>query len=95
MVRSQQIDLYNFEENMNLFKDGFMKNVKDAGERFSDAISGIDKSIEQLEKIKKALTTSEKHLMAANNKVEDLSIKRLTKNAPSVKAMFDELKQES
>ncbi len=92
MVRNQQLDLFNFEENLAEFKLGFTKNFKDASDRFADAINGIDKAIEQLEKIKKALTTSEKHLTAANNKVEDISIKKLTKNAPSVREMFDELK---
>ena len=93
MVRNQQLDLFNFEENLAEFKAGFAKNFKDASDRFADAINGIDKTIEQLEKIKKALTTSEKHLNAANNKIEDVSIKKLTKNAPSVKAMFDEIKK--
>ena len=92
LVRNQQLDLFNFEENLAEFKAGFTKNFKDASDRFADAINGIDKTIEQLEKIKKALTTSEKHLNAANNKVEDVSIKRLTKNAPTVKQMFDNLK---
>lgn len=93
IVRDQQLDLYHFEENLAAFKTGFTKNFKDASDRFADAINGIDKAIEQLEKIKKALTTSEKHLIAANNKVEDVSIKKLTKNAPSVKAMFEELRE--
>jgi hypothetical protein len=92
LVRNQQLDLFNFEENLAEFKAGFTKNFKDASDRFADAINGIDKTIEQLEKIKKALTTSEKHLNAANNKVEDVSIKRLTKNAPTVRQMFDNLK---
>ena len=92
IVKNQQLDLFNFESNLTAFKDGFSKNFKDASDRFADAINGIDKAIEQLEKIKKALNTSEKHLIAANNKVEDVSIKKLTKNAPSVKAMFDDLR---
>lgn len=92
IVRNQQLDLVNFEDNLAAFKSSFTKNFKDASERFSDAINGIDKTIEQLEKIKKALTLSEKHLNAANNKIEDVTIKKLTKNAPSVKQMFDELK---
>ena len=91
IVRNQQLDLYNFESNLNEFKMGFAKNFKDASDRFADAINGIDKTIEQLEKIKKALTTSEKHLNAANNKLEDVSIKKLTKNAPSVQKMFEDI----
>ncbi len=92
LVRNQQVDLLNFESNLNTFKDEFSKNFKNASDRFTDAINGIDKTIDQLEKIKKALTTSEKHLIAANNKVDDVSIKKLTKNAPSVKEMFEKLK---
>ncbi|MBE6713169.1 MAG: DUF2130 domain-containing protein [Ruminococcaceae bacterium] len=94
IVRSQQLDLVNFEENLNAFKQGFAKNFKDAGERFRDAVDGIDKAIEQLTKIKNALTKSEKHLLAANNKIEEVTIRKLTKNAPSVKAMFDELQKD-
>lgn len=92
LVKNQQLDLVNFESNLNAFKNEFSKNFKNASDRFADAINNIDKTIEQLEKIKKMLTTSEKHLIAANNKVDDVSIKKLTKNAPSVRAMFDELK---
>jgi hypothetical protein len=94
VVRNQQLDLVNFEENLAAFKSGFTKNFKDASERFADAINGIDKTIEQLEKIKKALTVSEKHLTAANNKIEDVSIKKLTKNAPTVREMFENLTAE-
>ena len=94
VVRNQQLDLVNFEENLAAFKSGFTKNFKDASERFADAINGIDKTIEQLEKIKKALTVSEKHLSAANNKIEDVSIKKLTKNAPTVREMFENLNTE-
>ena len=89
IVKNQQLDIMNFEENLATFKAGFTKNFKDASERFADAINGIDKTIEQLQKIKKALTVSEKHLAAANNKVEDVSIKKLTKNCPSVREMFE------
>ena len=94
VVRNQQLDLVNFEENLAAFKSGFTKNFKDASESFADAINGIDKTIEQLEKIKKALTVSEKHLSAANNKIEDVSIKKLTKNAPTVREMFENLNAE-
>ena len=94
VVRNQQLDLVNFEENLAAFKSGFTKNFKDASERFADAINGIDKTIEQLEKIKKALTVSEKHLSAANNKIEDVNIKKLTKNAPTVREMFENLNAE-
>lgn len=89
VVKNQQLDIMNFEENLAAFKSGFTKNFKDAAERFADAINGIDKTIDQLEKIKKALTVSEKHLTAANNKVEDVTIKKLTKNCPSVRELFE------
>lgn len=89
VMKEEQLDIFNFQENLESFKTGFNKNFKDASERFQDAINGIDKTIDQLEKIKKALLTSEKHLNAANNKIEDVTIKKLTKNAPSVRAMLE------
>lgn len=91
-VRNQQIDIMHFEENMKSFKEGFYRNYRLASERFTTAINEIDKTIEHLQKTKAALISSENNLRLANNKAEELSIKRLTKNAPSVKAMFDELK---
>lgn len=92
-VRSQQIDISHFEENMNQFKEGFGRNFRLASERFTKAIDEIDKTIKMLEKTKADLLASENNLRLANNKAEDLSIKRLTKNAPSLRAMFDELHQ--
>ncbi len=92
IVRNQQLDLVNFEENMEAFKEGFSRNYELASRKFQDAISEIDKSIAQLQKVKEALTSSERNLRLANDKAQDLSIKKLTKNAPTVKAMFDELK---
>lgn len=94
VVKNQQIDVRHFEENMQAFKDGFARNYRLASERFATAIDEIDKSISHLQKIKDALLSSENNLRLANNKAEDLSIKKLTKNAPSVKAMFDQLKQD-
>ena len=91
VVRNQQLDLYNFESNMQEFKDAFGKNYRLASEKFQTAIEEIDKTIEHLEKVKKNLMSSENNLRLANNKAEDLSIKKLTKNAPSVKKMFDDL----
>ena len=90
IVRNQQLDIRHFEENMNTFKDGFAKNYELASRKFNDAIAEIDKSIRQLEKVKEALTSAERNLRLANDKAQDLSIKKLTKNAPSVRAMFDE-----
>ena len=92
MIKAQNIDISNFESDMNDFKNKFFKNVKDAKSTFDDAISGIDKAIKNLQDIKEALLTSEKHLNSANNKVEDLSIKKLTRNNPTMKAKFDALK---
>lgn len=93
-VRNQQVDIRNFEENMNLFKSAFSKNYELASRRFTEAIEEIDKSISHLQKIKDALLSSENNLRLANNKADELSIKKLTKNAPSVKKMFDELSDE-
>ena len=94
VVRNQQLDLVHFEENMETFKSGFARNYDLASRKFQDAIDEIDKSIKQLQKVKEALASSENNLRLANNKAQELSIKKLTKNAPSVKAMFDELKEE-
>ena len=89
VVRSQQVDIQNFEENMNAFKEGFARNYRLASEKFQKAIDEIDKTIDHLQKTKEALLSSENNLRLANNKADELSIKRLTKNAPSVKALFD------
>ena len=91
IVRNQQVDILHFEENMNAFKEGFARNYRLASEKFQTAIDEIDKTIDHLQKTKAALLSSENNLRLANNKAEDLSIKKLTKNAPSVKAMFDDL----
>lgn len=93
IVRNQQLDIINFENNMNVFKEGFAKNYDLASRKFNDAIAEIDKSIAQLQKVKDALTSSERNLRLANDKAQDLSIKKLTKNSPTLKAMFDELKK--
>ncbi len=95
LVRNQQIDILHFEENMNAFKEGFSRNYRLASEKFATAIEEIDKTIDHLQKTKAALLSSENNLRLANNKADELSIKKLTKNAPSVKAMFDELKTET
>ena len=93
VVRNQQLDIINFENNMNVFKEGFARNYDLASRKFNDAIAEIDKSIAQLQKVKEALTSSERNLRLANDKAQDLSIKKLTKNSPTLKAMFDELKK--
>jgi hypothetical protein len=89
-IQNQQLDIYNFEENLSVFKDSFANSFRLAGDRFNDAIAGIDKAISNLQKIRDNLVKSENHLNTANRKLEDVSIKKLTKNAPSVKKMFDE-----
>ena len=93
-VQNQQLDLYNFEANLSAFKDGFAESFRKASDRFNDAIKGIDNTISALTKIRENLVKSENHLNTANNKLEDVSIKKLTKNAPSVRAMFEEIKNE-
>ena len=93
-VQNQQLDLYNFEENLSQFKTSFGESFRKASDRFEDAIKGIDNTISALTKIRENLVKSETHLNTANNKLEDVSIKKLTKNAPSVRAMFEEIKAE-
>jgi hypothetical protein len=91
LVKSQNIDINNFEEKMNNFKDAFSKNYELATRRFSEAIAGIDKTIKELEKTKAALLSSENNLRLANNKANELSIKKLTQDNPTMKARFDGL----
>lgn len=95
MAKAQQVDLTNFEKNINSFKTAFAKNYNDASNRFNDAIAGIDATIEKLGKIKKDLLLSKDHLRLANNKAEEqLTIKKLTKDAPSIKEEFARLASE-
>jgi hypothetical protein len=93
IVRNQNIDISNFEDNLMKFKDGFSRNYDLAHSHFDNAIDEIDKTIRQLEKVKAELLGSDKQLRIANNKVEDISIKKLTKNNPTMRAKFDELHQ--
>ena len=90
LVRSQNIDITNFEEKMNTFKEGFARNYDLASRKFKEAIDGIDKTIKELEKTKLALLSSENNLRLANEKTEDLTIKKLTHGNPTMKAKFDE-----
>ena len=90
-AKNQQLDIAHFEENMNAFKQGFGRNYEIASKKFKTAIDEIDKTITHLQKTKDALLSSENQLRLANNKAEDLSIKKLTKNAPSVRKMFEEI----
>ena len=93
VVKNQQIDILHFEENMNAFKEGFARNFELASRRFREAIEDIDKTIKALEKTKADLLSSDRNLRLANDKAQDLSIKKLTRGAPTVKAMFDEMDQ--
>ena len=92
IIRDRECDLTNFEDNINAFKDAFARNYRIASDRFKTAIEEIDKTILHLQKTKDALLSSENNLRLANNKADDLSIKRLTRNAPTVRAMFDDIK---
>lgn len=91
VIRNQNIDISHFEEDMNDFKDKFSRNYRLASEKFKKAIDEIDKTIDHLQKTKEALLSSENNLRLANNKAEELSIKRLTKNNPTMATKFAEL----
>ena len=93
VVRNQNIDITHFEENMENFKEAFARNYELASKKFSTAIEEIDKTIAHLQKTKEALLSSENNLRLANNKAEDLSIKRLTRGNPTMTAKFAELKK--
>ncbi|MCA0447320.1 MAG: DUF2130 domain-containing protein [Bacteroidetes bacterium] len=92
LVKNQNIDITHFEENINAFKDGFARNYELASRKFKTAIEEIDKTIDHLQKTKDALLSSENNLRLANNKAEELTIKKLTHGNPTMKAKFDELK---
>ncbi|QQS59448.1 DUF2130 domain-containing protein [Candidatus Peregrinibacteria bacterium] len=91
LMRTQNIDVTNFEGQLNDFRDSFGRNFRLASEKFKTAIDSIDKSIEQLQKTKENLLRSEDNLRLANNKAEDLTIKKLTRGNPTMTAKFDEL----
>jgi hypothetical protein len=90
-AKNSNIDIENFVDNMETWKTGWSNNMKNAGKKHSEAIDQINKAIKDLEKVREALTMSDKHLLAAENKMDDLTIKRLTKNSPSVAEKFKEL----
>ena len=91
VIRNQNIDVSNFENSLEDFKEKFANNYRLASERFQKAIEEIDKTIEHLQKVKEDLTKSENNLRLANNKAQDLSVKRLTRNNPTMQAKFAEL----
>ena len=93
IIKSQNYDIENFENKMLDFQEGFGKNVMSARTNFETAIKDIDATIKKLEKIKSSLTTSSRQLRLANDKTQDLSIKKLTRNNPTMKDKFDDLKK--
>ncbi len=94
-MRQQNIDVTHFEEKFNKFKTGFLNNCELAGKRYDDAIDEIDKSIDHLEKVKDALIKSKKYLFFANNKVDEMTIHKLTYANPTMKALFAEARKEN
>jgi len=95
LVKAQNIDITHFEENMNAFKEGFSRNYRLASEKFKTAIDEIDKTIDHLTKVRANLLASERNLELANNKADDLSIKKLTRGNTTMQAKFAQLKEEN
>jgi hypothetical protein len=93
LIREQNIDITHFEEDLEVFKNAFAKNYNSASTNFKKAIDEIDKAIKRMEEVKRFLTTSENQLRLANNKLDDVSVKKLTRNNPTMKAKFEELKK--
>lgn len=91
-LKNQNVDISNFEAEMNEFKEKFGRNYELASKKFQTAIDEIDKTIDHLQKTKDALLSSENNLRLANNKAQDLSVKRLTRNNPTMQKKFDDLK---
>lgn len=94
LMRNQNLDITKFEEKMNSFKEGFARNYNLASKKFTEAIKQIDESIKHLEATKQALLSSENNLRLANDKADDLTIKKLTHGNPTMKAKFDGLSKE-
>jgi hypothetical protein len=93
LVKEQSLDITNFENDLNAFKDAFAKNYGLAAKKFQTAIAEIDKSIDHLQKTKEALLGTERNLRLANDKAQDVTIKKLNKRNPTMAAKFDELNQ--
>ena len=91
-AKQQTIDITNFENELAEFKEKFGNNYRLASEKFATAINEIDKTIDHLQKVKEALLGSERNLRLANDKADGLTIKKLTKNNPTMRAKFDELR---
>lgn len=93
LMKEQNIDITNFEDDLNNFKSGFSKNFELASRKFTTAIDEIDKTISHLQKTKEALLSSENNLRIANDKAEDLTVKKLVRKNPTMKSKFDEIKK--
>ena len=94
VVKAQNIDVTNFEDQLNDFRDSFSRNYRLASDKFKTAIESIDKSIAQLQKTKENLLRSEDNLRIANNKADNLTVKKLTRSNPTMKAKFEEVENE-
>lgn len=92
LVKEQNLDITRFEDDLETFKTAFAKNYNSASSNFKKAIDEIDKAIKRMEAVKAALTTSENQLRLANNKLDDVSVQKLTRNNPTMRAKFEELK---
>jgi hypothetical protein len=95
LIRNQNIDITNFEDNINKFKGAFAKHYELASRKFKTAIDEIDKTIDHLQKTKEALLSSENNLRLANNKADDLTIKKLTRGNPTMTSKFEALSDKS
>lgn len=93
IVRSQNVDITKFEDEVNNWKDSWLRSMKFAGQKHVEAVDQINKAIKDLEKVRDALTLSDKHLLTAENKMDDLTIKRLTRGNPTMQEKFEELKK--
>ena len=94
LVREQNIDITHFEDDLETFKVAFAKNYNSASKNFNKAIEEIDKAIKRMEAVKQALQTSDNQLRLANNKLDDVSVKKLTRKNPTMKAKFEALKED-
>jgi hypothetical protein len=92
-VKNQDIDISNFEKDMNDWKDSWLNTMKNAGKKHVEAIEQINKAIKDLEKTRDALILSDKHLASAEGKLDNLTIKRLTRGNPTMKQKFDDLEK--
>ena len=95
VIKNQDIDITNFEKDMNDWKDSWFNTMKNAGKKHMEAIEQINKAIKDLEKTRDALILSDKHLGIAEGKLDDLTIKRLTRNNPTMAQKFNSLQKES